>query len=63
MDINEEVVPGLSSADVKDIADRIFSKKDGNHEENHGFVDILENAEPYISASPIFVRRVSLDDW
>ena len=62
MDINDEVVPGLSSADVKDIANRIFSKKDVNHEENHGFIDILENAEPAISASPIFVRKVSLHD-
>ena len=62
MDINDEVVPGLSSADVKDIANRIFSKKDVNHEENHGFIDILENAEPVISASTIFVRKVSLHD-
>jgi hypothetical protein len=64
MGFENEVVPGLSTANVKDIADQIFSRKDGNHpqysgDEKNGFLDILENAEPDISASPIFIRKVS----
>jgi len=63
--ITEEVVPGLSVADVEDIAEQIYSRTDGNHphyahEENNGFLDILENADPNISASPIFTKKVSL---
>ena len=61
----DEVVPGLSSNDVKIIAEQIYNRTDGNHphyarEENNGFLDILENAEPNISASPVFAKKVSL---
>jgi len=61
---NNEVVPGLTVADVKDIVDQVISRKDENHPqyssgERNGFLDILENFKPDISASPIFVRKVS----
>ena len=60
-----EVVPGLSSADVEIIAEQIYNRTDGNHphyahEENNGFLNILENAELNISASPVFIKKVSL---
>ena len=61
MNDNKEIVPGLTFADVNDIADQIFSRKDENHPhclngEKSGLIDILENAEPDISASPIFIN-------
>ena len=61
----DEVVPGLSSDDIKIITEQVYNRTDGNHphyphEENNGFLDIFENAEPSISASPIFIKKVSL---
>jgi len=60
----KEVVPGLTSADVKEIADQIFNKTDGNHPQlsvsGNGFINILQNGKPDISASPVFVRKASL---
>jgi len=62
--VEKEVVPGLTSADVKEIADQIFNKTDGNHPQlsvsGNGFINILQNGKPDISASPAFVRRASL---
>ena len=60
----EEVVPGLSRIDLKAISDQIFSKNDKNsplyvREGNNGFLDILTNAKPDISASSTFVNKVS----
>jgi hypothetical protein len=59
-----EVVPGLSFADVEEIADQLYERKDGNHPQLHkpnkGFFDILENGKPDISISPIFVKKVLL---
>jgi hypothetical protein len=59
-----EVVPGLTSADVKEIADQVFNRTDGNHPQlsvsGNGFIDILKDGKPDISASPVFVRKVSL---
>jgi len=65
MTANEkEVVPGLTSADVKEIADQVFNRTDGNHPQlsasGNGFINILQNGKPDISASPAFVRKVSL---
>jgi len=63
-DTEKEVVPGLTSADVREIADQIFNKTDGNHPQlrvsGNGFIDILQNGKPDISASPVFVRKASL---
>jgi hypothetical protein len=60
---NDEVVPGLSKKDVRIMADQIFKQKDGNHphspKQTNGFLDILENGKPNISASSIFIRKVS----
>lgn len=60
----KEIVPGLTSADVKEIADQIFNRTDGNHpkfnKSENSFVDILQNAKPDFSASPVFVRKVIL---
>ena len=59
-----EVVPGLTSEDVKKIADQIFNQKDINHplsdKKTSGFLDILENGKPNISASSIFIKKMSL---
>ena len=59
----KEVVPGLTSADVKEIADKIFHKTDGNHPQSSrsgsGFIDILKKGKPDISASSTFIRKVS----
>jgi hypothetical protein len=60
---NQEVVPGLSSADVTDMMEKVFAWTDGNHPQSkseNGFIDILQNGKPDISASPAFIRKVSL---
>jgi hypothetical protein len=61
---NQEVVPGLSSADVTEMVEKVFAWTDGNHpqinESENGFIGILQNGKPDISASPIFIRKVSL---
>ena len=58
-----EVVPGLMSSDVKKIADQILNRTDENHpytnKNVNGFLDILENGEPNISASEIFIRKAN----
>ena len=65
MSIEKEIVMGLSDADIENIADQIYNRKDTNHPQSFSnkstsFIDILENAKPDISASPIFIRKVSL---
>jgi len=60
----KEVVPGLTAADVKEIADQVFCRTDGNHPHSgkpeNGFLDILQNRKSDISASPVFIRKASL---
>jgi len=60
----KEIVPGLTSADVKEIADQVFNRTDGNHPQlsasENGFINILQNGKSDISASPAFVRKASL---
>jgi len=60
----KEVVPGLTSADVREIADQVFNRTDGNHPQlsvsGNGFINILQNGRPDISASPVFVRKAGL---
>jgi hypothetical protein len=60
---SKEVVPGLTSDDVKEISEKIFKQKDGNHphsrKQTNGFLSILKNNKPDISASNIFIRKVS----
>lgn len=64
IDIKKEIVPGLTSADVKAIANQIFNRTDGNHpkfdKSENSFVDILQNAKPDFSASSVFIRKVNL---
>jgi hypothetical protein len=52
----------LSLADEEKIVNEIFSRNDGNSPRNKdsGFRDILKNGKPDISASPIFIKKVSL---
>jgi len=63
-DAEKEVVPGLTSADVREITEQIFNRTDGNHPllnvSGNGFIDILQNGKPDINASSVFVRRVNL---
>ena len=60
----KEIVPGLSAADVKEIADKVFNRKDGNHPQlstsKSGFLDILQNGKSEISASSAFIKKVTL---
>ena len=60
----KEIVPGLTSNDVKKMVARIDNRKDGNHPQlatsENGFVDILQKGKPIISASPTFIRKVNL---
>jgi len=60
----KEIVCGLTSADVKKIADQVFSKTDGNHPQlsasGNGFIDILQHGKSNLSSSAAFVRKVQL---
>jgi len=59
----KEIVPGLTSADVREIADKILNKTDGNHPQlrlGSGFINILKKGNPDISASSAFIRKVIL---
>jgi hypothetical protein len=59
-----QVIPGLTAAEVKHMADQVFNWTDGNHPQlsksDNGFLDILENGKPVISASPVFIRKATL---
>ena len=61
---DKEVVPGLTSADVKQIADQVLSRTDDNHPQfsvpGNGFINILQNGKSDLSASPIFIKKISL---
>jgi hypothetical protein len=61
---DEEIVPGLFASDVAEMAEKVFNWTDGNRPQKNssgnGFLDILENAKPDISASPVFIRKVVL---
>jgi hypothetical protein len=61
---NEEIAPGLFSSDVADMAEKVFNWTDGNRPQTNssgsGFLNILKNAKPDISASPIFIQKVTL---
>ena len=63
MNSDKGVVPGLSVSDLEDITNQIFERKDMNHphssDKKSSFIDILENAEPDISASSIFIKKIS----
>ena len=60
----KEVIPGLTAADVRQIADQVFSRTDGNHPQfgtsKNGFIDILQNGKSDISASPVFIKKADL---
>jgi hypothetical protein len=61
---DKEIIPGLTSADVRKIANQVFKRTDGNHPQfnasENGFIDILQNGKPDISASPVFINKVTL---
>jgi hypothetical protein len=56
----KDVVQGLNIADVKEMADKIFSWTDGNHPHvnsaENGFLNILRNGKSEVSSSPAFIR-------
>ncbi|GHV70108.1 hypothetical protein AGMMS49928_16460 [Spirochaetia bacterium] len=57
-----EVVSGLTAADIKEIADKVFSRTDGNRPQvdtsGNGLMKILREGKPDISASPVFISRI-----
>ena len=63
-DTEEEVIPGLTLADMKKIADQILEKTDVNHPQSskpgNKFLDILDDEKADISAASVFVRKISL---
>jgi hypothetical protein len=56
--VEKEVVPGLSSADVAEMMEKVLKWTDGNHPQlnssENGFLDILQNGKADLSASPAF---------
>ena len=60
----KEVVPGLTSADIKKIAEKVFDKTNGNHPHarvsGNSFIEILEKGKSDISFSPVFLKKASL---
>ena len=63
-DTEKEVVPGLTVADVREIANQVFDRTDDNHPQfsssENGFLDILQEGKPDMSASSVFIRKVNL---
>jgi hypothetical protein len=61
---NKEVVPGLSSTDVAEMREKVYNRTDGNQPQlnssGNGFLDILRNGRPGISASSAFIRKAAL---
>ena len=64
IDIEREVIPGLTTVDVREITDQVFNRTDGNHPQlnvsENGFMDILQNGKSDISASSAFIGKASL---
>ena len=62
--IEKEIISGLTARDVKSIADQVLNRTDENHPKftipENGFINILQNEKPDISASSIFIRKVNL---
>jgi hypothetical protein len=60
----KETVFGLTLTNAKNISDQVFNLTDKNHPDtnfsDNRFMDILKSGKPTISASSIFVKRVSL---
>jgi ATP sulfurylase len=60
----KEVVPGLTAADVKEMADKVFNWTDENHPQvnsaENGFLNILQNGKSEVSSSPAFIRKIAL---
>jgi hypothetical protein len=61
---DEEIVPGLFASDVAEMAEKVFNWTDGNRPQKNssgnGFLDILKNAKPDMSASSIFITKVTM---
>ena len=62
--LKKEVVPGLTTADIKIITDQVISRTDENHPQlkmsGNGFINILQNGKPDISASSAIVKKANL---
>ena len=60
----KEIVPGLTSTDMKQIADQVFNRTDDNHPQfnvsGNGFINILQNGKSDVSASPVFIKKINL---
>ncbi len=63
-DKKEDTIFGLSRSDVKQISDEIFNRTDMNHPLRNnprgGVIDMLRTGKPDISASSVFIKKVSL---
>jgi len=63
MELKEEVVPGLTYGEMVKMADSVMGWTDGNHprtgRSENRFIDILQNGKPNISASPVFVQKIT----
>ena len=60
----KEIVPGLTTDEVRIIAEQIFNRRDENHPQINssetGFINLLQNGKPELSASSIFIKKVNL---
>jgi hypothetical protein len=63
-DGDEEVVPGLTVAELTDIMEKIYARTDGSpppmNDSEDGFLDILQNYKPSSAVAPAFVRKIVL---
>ncbi|MDR1933964.1 MAG: hypothetical protein LBQ57_14220 [Spirochaetales bacterium] len=62
MNDNEEVIPGVTKADINLMADLVFGITDKNHPELENspddIVQILEKGGPLVSKSNAFLRKM-----
>jgi hypothetical protein len=60
----KEVVPGLTAADVKEMADKVFNWTDRNRPQvnntENGLLNILRDGKSEVSSSPAFIRKIAL---
>jgi hypothetical protein len=63
MSENEEVIPGVTKADIDLMANQVFGRTDRNHPELESspddIVQILEKGGPMVAKSNAFLRKIN----
>ncbi|MDR3334080.1 MAG: hypothetical protein LBT13_04205 [Treponema sp.] len=59
-----EVIPGVTKADIDEMADFVFGRVDGNHPElqhsSNDIIKIFEEGHDLVVQSPAFIKKINL---